>query len=81
MIYLDPMSLGPISLINSWIKHEIPSFLNKDHISLLTQLLNWIVEPCLEYVEKFCDQFLNCSQMHLTLSFLKLLNCMLDEIK
>lgn len=81
MIYLDPMTLGAKSLVNAWLKYHVPKYLLKPQVQTIAQLLEWLIEPCLNFVTKNCDQFIECSSMHLTLSFLKLLDCLLDEMR
>ena len=81
MIYLDPNSLGPITLINSWLKYNLPKFLNFQQINIINLLFNWLFHPCLEFVLENCNQYVFCSNMHLTTSFLKLFSCMLEEMR
>jgi dynein heavy chain len=81
MIYLDPDSLGPSTLINAWIKYNLPKHLNSQQINIINALFNWLFHPSLEFVLENCDQSVFCSNMHLTISFLKLFTCMLDDIK
>jgi hypothetical protein len=81
MIYLDPMTLGPKSLIEAWFKYDSPKFMNQTQLSSLKMMCDWLVEPCLDYVMRKCDQFLLTLRMHLTMSFLKLLSCMMEHIR
>jgi hypothetical protein len=81
MIYLDEMVIGPKTLINTWLTNTIPNFLSKQQTNMISMLSNWIIEPCLDFVTEKCEQFLVCSKMHLTISFLKLFECMLDDIR
>jgi dynein heavy chain len=81
MIYLDPMTLGPKSLLNAWLKYKIPKYLIKSQVQTVIQLFDWLIEPCLDFITKNCDKFIECSQMHLTMSFLKLFECLLDEMR
>lgn len=81
MIYLDEMVIGPKTLINTWLANIISEFLSKQQTNMISMLCNWIIEPCLDFVSEKCDQFLICSKMHLTISFLKLFECMLEDIR
>jgi dynein heavy chain len=81
MIYLDPMTLAPMSLINAWLKYNTPKFLIKPQCAALRHLFDWLIEPCLSFVDKHCSQFLKCSKMHLTSSFLKLFECLLEDMR
>lgn len=81
MIYLEPMILGPKSLINAWLKNYLPEFLDKQQEATISMLCDWLIEPCLSFVTEKCDQFIFCSKMHLTTSFLKLFSCLLEDMK
>lgn len=81
MIYLDTIALGPKSFISAWLKYKLPKFITKEQETLISSLSNWLIEPCLNFVQNKSDQFVFCSKMHLTLSFLKLFECMLDEMR
>jgi hypothetical protein len=81
MIYLDTAILGTKSLIKSWIKNRMPSFLDKPQKEKIELLAFWLIEPCTEFVTKNCEQFLYCSKMHLTVNFLKLYSIMLEEMR
>jgi dynein heavy chain len=81
MIYLDTAILGPKSLTRAWLKHEMPVYLDKPQKQKIELLCGWLLEPCLEFVTKNCDQFVHCSKMHLTINFLKLYSVMLEEMK
>ena len=81
MIYLDSFSLGETALIKSWLKYEVPEFLGKVQKEKIQMLFDWLMEPCLDFVTKHCEQLVYCSRMHLTRNFLKLFTSMLEELR
>lgn len=82
MIYLDTAVLGSKVLVKAWLKNDLPSFsFDKGQRQKIELLCNWLLEPCLDFVVKHCEQFLPCSKMHLTLNYLKLFSAMLDDMK
>ena len=81
MIYLDTAVLGTKSLIQAWLKNEMPTFLDKPQKQKIELLCMWLIEPCTEFVTRNCEQFVLCSKMHLAMSFLKLYSIMLEEMR
>lgn len=81
MIYFDPAILGEKSLIKAWLDNSVPKFLLKSQLERIHLLCNWLIEPCLDFVLKNCDQFVYCSRMHLTMNFIKLFSSMLEEVQ
>jgi hypothetical protein len=80
IIYFEPSIIGTRSLIDSWLKWDLPSFINDKQAKIISSLCDWLVEACLDFVITKCDQFIKCSRMHLLMSFIKLYNCMLHDI-
>lgn len=81
MIYLDETMIGPKTVLNTWLETKSPTFLSKQQTSMISLLCHWIIEPCLDFVTRKCEQLLDCSKMHLTCSFIKLFECMLEDIR
>ena len=80
MIYFDPMSLGPQSLINTWLKYEMPAYIDPNQVAIIRLLMDWLLEVCLDFVVDKCEQFVFCSKMHLAMSFFKLFSSMLHDV-
>ena len=54
MIYLEPSTLGWRPIMTSWI-HQLPDVLKKDGGGdVLSDLMEWLVDPCLEFMRKNC---------------------------
>ena len=44
-------------------------------------LFDWMLEPCLNFVSKYCKCLLTCHPMHLTKSMLNLYSCMMEDVR
>ena len=80
MIYLDSMSLGTRTLVKCWLKNHMPKHLDAKETKMLKLLFEWLLEPCLYFVTTNFRQYLNIGQMILTNSFLKLFDCLMDDM-
>ena len=50
MIYLEPSSFGWRPIFTSWVAQLPPSL--ADHSPLITALVDWLVDPCLDLVQR-----------------------------
>ncbi|KAH9490581.1 Dynein heavy chain 12, axonemal [Bulinus truncatus] len=53
MIYLEPSTLGWMPLVKSWL-NTLPSFLLPDIIAQTSSLIQWLVQPCIDFVRHEC---------------------------
>jgi len=81
MIYLEPHQMGWKPMKDSYMMYELPQALSQENKDLVNDLFEWLVEPCLEFINKKCKMFLITSDMHLAQSLMRLYSCLLDEIK
>lgn len=44
-------------------------------------MFDWLLEPCLNFVSKYCKCLLTCHPMHLTKSMLTLYGCMMEDVR
>ncbi|XP_051969464.1 dynein axonemal heavy chain 3 [Xyrauchen texanus] len=79
MIYMEPHQLGWMPLRDSYI-NTLPESLADEHRTLITDLFNWLVEPCLEFIYHECSFLVQTSPIHLANSLMHLYTCLLDEI-
>ncbi|XP_008419893.1 dynein heavy chain 3, axonemal isoform X1 [Poecilia reticulata] len=79
MIYMEPQQLGWTPLRDSYLK-TLPKSLEDEHIVLITDLFDWLVQPCLDFMEKECCFMVQTSQIHLAFSLMKLYTCLMDEL-
>jgi len=59
---------------------QFPSNLAEEHIELVMDLFDWLVQPCLDYVRLHCKTLLNSSPSHLVVILIRLYHSLLDEI-
>jgi len=53
MIYLEPVTLGWRPLMLSWL-NTLPEVLSEPHREYIIEIFEWIVDPLLEFVRKYC---------------------------
>ncbi|KAI3380917.1 hypothetical protein SNEBB_002522 [Seison nebaliae] len=79
MIYMDPKQLGWRPFKDSFI-NEMPDLVfQPQHIELIETLFEWLVDPCLLFIRKECQQLLETSDIHLVKMMMTLMKCMMDE--
>ncbi|XP_046326217.1 dynein axonemal heavy chain 3-like [Haliotis rufescens] len=81
MIYLEPHQMGWRPLRDSYLQHELPQKLSDENKELVADLFEWLVDPCLHYINKECKTFITTSDMHSVQSLMRLYACLMDEIK
>ncbi|XP_078090943.1 dynein axonemal heavy chain 3-like [Mustelus asterias] len=79
MIYMEPMNLGWEPLVRSWLVTKLPEQLSTEQRQTVQLLCDWLLPPCLEFVQK-CALVVQSSSMHLTLSMLKIYQSLLAGI-
>ncbi|KAK2921231.1 hypothetical protein Q8A73_000716 [Channa argus] len=79
MIYMEPQQLGWAPLKDSYI-NTLPESLSAEHKELIVDLFDWLVQPCLDFIERECHFVVQTSPIHLAYSLMKLYTCLLDEI-
>jgi dynein heavy chain len=62
------------------MQHTLPKAFNKEHIELLNDLFEWVVDPCIEFIKFNCKFQLQTSFIHLVTSTMRLFSCLLDEV-
>jgi dynein heavy chain, axonemal len=80
MIYMDPLQLGWKPFKQSYIQHSLPKNLAKEHVELIDELFEWIIDPCIEFMRNNCRFQLKSSFIHLMFSMMRLYSCTLDEM-
>ena len=81
MIYMDPNQLGWRPLKDSYMQHDLPTGnLQKEHVELISELFDWLVDPCIEFIKTNCRFQLPTSYIHLMFSTMRLYTCLLREI-
>ncbi|XP_050953838.1 dynein axonemal heavy chain 3 [Labeo rohita] len=79
MIYMEPHQLGWKPLRDSYM-NALPESLADEHRTLINDLFNWLVQPCLDFIYHECGFLVQTSPIHLAYSLMRLYTCLLDEI-
>nr|KAG5713480.1 hypothetical protein BaRGS_025028 [Batillaria attramentaria] len=80
MIYLEPHQMGWQPLMQSYMQYTLPQKLTQEQKELVTDLFNWLVQPCLDFIRKNCQTFITTSDMHLVQTLMRLYTSLMDEI-
>ncbi|KAI8927547.1 dynein heavy chain and region D6 of dynein motor-domain-containing protein [Entophlyctis helioformis] len=78
MIYMEPDSLGWRPLMQSWL-NTLPHGVKPDHKSLILTLFDWVVPPCLEFVNTSCREMVGTSNINMAVALMNLITCQLDD--
>ncbi|XP_032391909.1 dynein heavy chain 3, axonemal isoform X2 [Etheostoma spectabile] len=79
MIYMEPQQLGWSPLRDSYM-NTLPESLSAEHRELIVDLFDWLVQPCLDFIDRECRFVVQTSPIHLASSLMKLYTCLMDEI-
>lgn len=58
----------------------MPKTLAKEHIELVTDLFDWLIDPCIDFIKANCKFQLQTSYIHLVTSMMRLYTSLMDEI-
>lgn len=82
MIYLEPVQMGWRPSMESYIKHGLPkNVLTEEHFELVRDLFEWLVDPCLFFIQEHCRPMVRLSDIHMVQSLIRLYNDLLDELR
>ncbi|KAM6899568.1 dynein axonemal heavy chain 3 [Xenentodon cancila] len=79
MIYMEPEELGWAPLRDSYM-NTLPEGLAAEHRQLITELFDWLVQPCLDFINRECCFVVQTSSIHLVYCLIKLYTCLMDEL-
>ncbi|CAI8001099.1 Dynein heavy chain 7, axonemal, partial [Geodia barretti] len=77
MIYLEPSSFGWRPIFTSWVAQLPPSL--ADHSPLITALVDWLVDPCLDLVQRHLKELVPTSEANLTRSLMYMFDMMMSS--
>ncbi|KAM4037486.1 dynein axonemal heavy chain 3-like [Anomaloglossus baeobatrachus] len=80
MIYMEAKDLGWEPLSESWITTKLPALLTVEESHIVQMMCRWLLPVCLHFVEKNCKFVIPTSPMHLTMSMLKMYECLLTNV-
>lgn len=64
MIYMEPSLLGWKPFMESYLA-TLSKFLLVEQMELLVEIFEWLVDPCLEFINAYCKKFVVTSDIHL----------------
>ncbi|CAL7933869.1 unnamed protein product [Xylocopa violacea] len=76
MIYMEPSQLGWNALFDSY-KIYLKDKLLIEQYELIVELIEWLIDPILFFVNQHCKIFVEVSELHMFLSFTRLFTTML----
>jgi dynein heavy chain len=74
MIYMDPEVMGWRPLMKSWMNQD---FLDEDLKTPLTNMFEWMVDPCLQFIRSDCTELSTTSNSNLVKSLMNLIESMI----
>ncbi|XP_076459412.1 dynein axonemal heavy chain 7-like [Babylonia areolata] len=80
MIYMEPSTLGWRPLVKSWM-HTMPSTLTEMHKSIINDLFERFVDPCLFLVRKHLKELSPTTDSNLVKALMSLMDCLMDEFQ
>ncbi|XP_062507706.1 dynein axonemal heavy chain 3-like [Corticium candelabrum] len=80
MIYMEPHQLGWKPLMESWLQ-TLPTQLNEEHHTMIKDLFDWLIQPCLDFIRHQCKLFVETSPLHLVNQMMNLYSSLMGEIR
>ncbi|XP_063786085.1 dynein axonemal heavy chain 3-like [Pseudophryne corroboree] len=80
MIYMEAKDLGWEPLTESWLAAKLPAMFTAAERHTVQVMCKWLLPDCLDFVERNCLFVIQTSPMHLTMSMLKIYECLLSNI-
>lgn len=81
MIYLEPHQMGWRPFKESYMQYDLPQKLTQENKDMVNDMFEWLIDPCLYFINKNCKTFLACSDMHLVQSMMRMFTCLMDEVR
>ncbi|EZA46954.1 Dynein heavy chain 3, axonemal [Ooceraea biroi] len=78
MIYMEPSQLGWQPIFESY-KKQLKEKLLVEQYELVVELVEWLTDPILHFIRYNCKTFIDTSDIHMFLSFTRVLSMMLAE--
>uniref|UniRef100_A0AAR5PYC5 AAA+ ATPase domain-containing protein n=1 Tax=Dendroctonus ponderosae TaxID=77166 RepID=A0AAR5PYC5_DENPD len=79
MIYMQPESLGWRPFIDSWLPTCNPEWCSGVNKQYVSDLINWLVPPCLEFIRNKCLQYCNPGEIALVRTFMLTTEMLLND--
>jgi dynein heavy chain len=79
MVYMEPRRLGWRPLLQSWIKTLPRALSRKGRQEQLIALFEWLIPPCLQFVNNFVKVITPVTDLHLVSALISLYDCLLAK--
>nr|XP_033781609.1 dynein heavy chain 12, axonemal isoform X2 [Geotrypetes seraphini] len=80
MIYLEPLQLGWMPIVTSWL-NTLPEPLKvKESRDLLKELFQWLVPPALRYLRRHCKELVSANNSNTVVSLTRLFEMLLFDV-
>nr|XP_014432906.1 dynein heavy chain 12, axonemal isoform X1 [Pelodiscus sinensis] len=79
MIYLEPLQLGWMPLVTSWMNSLPEALKQKDQQDLLQELFNWLIPPALRFRKQQCKELVSTSNSNAVVSLTRLFEMLLFQ--
>nr|CAH8846959.1 unnamed protein product [Trichobilharzia regenti] len=80
MIYMEPLSLGWRPIARSWMNRLPASLTAGDGKVIINEMLEWTIDPCLEFVQTECRTMVSVRQANLVTSCLGFVDMLIEDI-
>lgn len=77
MIYMEPATLGWRPFMESWLPECDPEWSEDQHI--ITDLFDWIIPPCLNFLRKKCIQYCYPGEIALVKNMMNMVEMLMDD--
>lgn len=82
MVYVEPSQIGWRPLKTSWLRMMKETYSQiGDNMPMVDSMTEWLVDPCIDVVKKYCKEPVPTSPINLAKSFMNLYESLLDEFK
>ncbi|XP_037873641.1 dynein axonemal heavy chain 12 [Bombyx mori] len=78
MIYMESTSLGFMPFYKSWLNTLNPIWLEENE-EYIYDMCDWLFDPLVYYVRKFCGQLVTAGEVNLVISTLRLVEMLMDN--
>ncbi|XP_048346084.1 dynein axonemal heavy chain 12 isoform X2 [Sphaerodactylus townsendi] len=80
MIYLEPLQLGWMPLVTSWLNMLPEPLDQKEYQELLQELFNWLAPPALRLRQKKCKELVPTSNSNTVVSLTRLFEMLICDV-
>ncbi|XP_030765059.1 dynein heavy chain 12, axonemal [Sitophilus oryzae] len=79
MIYMQPETLGWRPFVDSWLPTCNPEWCGDENRGLISDLFDWIVPPCLEFIKTKCVMYCNPGDISLVKNMMSMVEMLLND--